>query len=279
MRLIRPTRFVLATAGMALLLSASIGCRNTTSVPISPLGQASPLTPVSPLQPQLSPVQQTSGISPFGAPTRVPPPPTTIDNGSFSSNLPLNSGYAPTSNYGPSAVNSLGAAAPTGSGVRQTGWVGQADHNAPGASFNGGFGGNGLGNAAPLGTNATPSSVRAGGMQVIDLTQAPSPPGYVPPANFGAPNNYGAPNNFGGNAYPAGYIPPEQRQQFSTNAGPNPNNFQSNTGGVPLGQPINSSFPRDSANGFNSLPSTDLVPGDRTASSGQLNWQRPSPRF
>ncbi|MEL6107995.1 MAG: hypothetical protein AAFU85_18370 [Planctomycetota bacterium] len=172
-------------------------------------------------------------------------------------------------------MNSLGVSQPS-TNIRQTGWVGQSNPNA-------GFGTN-FGNAPAFG-NGTPnvapavSSARSGGLPVIDLTRAPSPPGYTPPNSF-APNNF-APNGFTSNnftpnvGYPAGYIPPENRGGFSgASGGQNPN-------GVPLGQPVNSSFSRDSVNGFNgsNLPSTEPLPGGRTASGDQLNWQRPSPRF
>lgn len=262
MRFSRSTQFTLATSAL-LCLSVASGCRNTTNVPISPLGQASPLTPVSPLQPQLSPIQPTSGISPFGASTRVPPPPTTPD-ASFNSTVPFNSSYAPPSTFGPSAVNSVGAA-PIGSGVQQAGWVGQSGRT--GAPTTGGVG---IGVPA---TQATPASARSGGLPVIDLTRAPNPPGYVPPATFSGNGfgNAGFGNSGTSNGYPVGYVPPANRPGATNQTfGGNPNT-------VPLGQPVNSSF-TPSTGGPGSLPSTDPVSSERTASD-QLNWQRPSPRF
>ena len=258
MRFSRPTQFTLATSAL-LCLSVASGCRNTTNVPISPLGQASPLTPVSPLQPQLSPIQPTSGISPFGASTRVPPPPTTLDSGSFNATVPFNSSYAPPATFGSSAVTSLGAT-PVGSGVQQAGWVGQSGRN--GATTAGGVGFGAPANQAP------PASARSGGLPVIDLTQAPNPPGYVPPATFGG-NGFG--NSGSTNGYPAGYVPPANRPGATNQT------FGNNRNTVPLGQPVNSSF-TPSVGGPGPLPSTEPVSSGRTASD-QLNWQRPSPRF
>ncbi|QDV86746.1 hypothetical protein [Planctomycetes bacterium TBK1r] len=293
---------VLLTAGALLVMA---GCRNTTSTPVSPLGGSSLLSPLSPVQgtATLSPIQPTSGIGTFGAPTRVPPPPT----GSYRSpgNYGAPSTYgAPTGNYAPggsvpngpspsgatlgsngmtrgltdlSAPAAYAGGVGSGSGVRQTGWIGDASQG------NNGFG-NGVDPRLSPANQATPTadpaaSPRAGGMQVIDLTHAPYPPGYVPPQN-----------RPGAGAFPASAPYPQTAPQTQSNQFPN-----SQPG---FGQPTNSTFVR-TANGFSdatsfgdrsnvqtagrpnsaTLPSTEPFPSTTTSGDSDLQWRRPSPRF
>ena len=246
-----PSAVTLAVSAV-FLLSVSAGCRNTTNAPISPLGSASPLTPVSPMQPQLSPVQPTSGFSTFGGPTRVPPPPTGADQASSGFAAPgFNSnGYAPAGVNSTPAPNAVGfnagttqsLPAPTTSdpGVRQTTWIG-AGNTAPAA------------NQASLGGDPTgmpaPNGPRTGGMQVIDLTTAPYPPGYAPPPTP--------------QAYPSGMTYVQSPQTTTPN--------------VSVGQPVNSTFAPQA--GPSALPSTEPYPAAQSASSDELQWRRPSPRF
>ncbi|MCS7468397.1 hypothetical protein NZK35_17225 [Stieleria sp. ICT_E10.1] len=293
---------VLLTAGALLVMA---GCRNTTSTPVSPLGGSSLLSPLSPVQgtATLSPIQPTSGIGTFGAPTRVPPPPT----GSYRSpgNYGAPSTYgAPTGNYAPSGSVPNGSS-PSGatlgsngmtrgltdlsapgaytggtgfdSGVRQTGWIGDA---SPG---NSGFG-NGVDPRLSPANQTTPAvdpaaSPRAGGMQVIDLTHAPYPPGYVPPQN-----------RSGAGAFPTSAPYPQTAPQTPSTP------FQNSQPG--FGQPTNSTFAR-TANGFSDathfgdhsnvqtagrpnsapLPSTEPFPTTSNSGDSDLQWRRPSPRF
>ncbi len=75
----------LLTKRCAVVLVASTvifgGCRNATNSSLSPMGAVSPLIPMQ-NGPSLSPIQPTSGVSTFGSPTRVPPPPTGSYNAS-----------------------------------------------------------------------------------------------------------------------------------------------------------------------------------------------------
>ena len=298
------------TALTHVLLSAATllfmaGCRNTTSTPVSALGGSSMLSPLSPVQgtATLSPIQPTSGIGTFGAPTRVPPPPT----GSYRSpgNYGAPSTYgAPTGNYAPSGSVPSGSS-PSGatlgsngltrgltdlsapaayaggagfdSGVRQTGWIGDASQG------NTGFG-NGVDPRLSPAHQTTPAadpaaSPRAGGMQVIDLTHAPYPPGYVPPQN-----------RPGAGAFPASAPYPQAAPQTPSNQ------FQNSQ--PAFGQPVNSTFAR-TANGFSdatsfggnsnvqtagrpnsvALPSTEPFPANANDGDNDLQWRRPSPRF
>lgn len=276
----------------AVVVLALAGCRNTTTTPISPLGGSAALSPLAPVQgaATLSPLQPTSGISTFGAPTRVPPPPTGSYNppGSYGSTSSFN---APTSNYAPTGSAPSGATLGSNgltrgvtdlnssfdSGVRQTGWV--ADPNVGGATFGPGTDPR-LNSAAATTAPTNPSSgPRTGGMQVIDLTRSPYPPGYVPPQNRPG----------------AGTLP--QSVPFPpANAAPTTNPLPASS--APLGQPTNSTFVRTAGGssgvaGFSDapsmrtanrsenvlLPSTEPFPGDQGNSDEQLQWRRPSPRF
>ncbi|OYP34754.1 hypothetical protein [Rhodopirellula sp. MGV] len=268
------------TCSAALLLVC--GCRNTTNAPIGTFGQTSTLAPVQGGVP-LSPIQPTSGVSAFGSPTRVPPPST----GSY--NVPGNygpsTGYAPNNStsslpsgaaYGQAAltrgVTDLTTAGGTGNydnSIRQTGWI--SDSPLPQQAPS---------NPAPS-TTPSPDSIRAGGMQVIDLTGSPYPPGYVPPQQRPG-YNYGA-------SYPTSL--PQQP--------PYPNVFNQHdvvtqgysndlSANAPLGQPTNSTFVantnafagqnamNNSAQRQASLPSTEPITDD---SESNLSWRRPTPRF
>ncbi|SMP76964.1 hypothetical protein SAMN06265222_12251 [Neorhodopirellula lusitana] len=182
-------------SAFAICAIVQTGCRqpNGTSgfagaAPISQLpGQTAMTAPAMP------------SLGPFGASTRVPPPST----GSYGQGAAAATGatynpagnYAPT-NYAPSGlvpmsyqnagqtadpnqvVNAGGTAAndsasgwnATGSGVAQTGmsWTETSANGLPVNEY-------GPGNYV-----TPPSSVRSGGMPVIDLTGSPPPPGYTP---------------------------------------------------------------------------------------------------
>jgi hypothetical protein len=162
-----------------MLVACLTGCRQTTGV-----NTAGPLTPIAPLSPaasngMLAPLGagQAPTLGPFGGPTRVTPPstgayvaPNDYMGGSVGlQGNPLGAGGLVQSNPAGGGWNGLGNQTPIGSGVQQTGsWSA----------------GSGLGQAAnqslsPL-APAPQSGVRSGGMQVIDLTGAPPPPGYQP---------------------------------------------------------------------------------------------------
>ncbi|QEF97007.1 hypothetical protein Mal15_10370 [Stieleria maiorica] len=299
------------TAVTHVLLSAAAllfmaGCRNT-STPVSPLGGSSMLSPLAPVQgtATLSPIQPASGIGTFGAPTRVPPPPT----GSYRSpnNYGAPSTYsAPTSNYAPpSSFPQHSTAPPSGAslgstgmtrgltdlsapnaydgGVRQAGWVGDASQGASG------FANENDPRLAPtnhgLPTTDPAASPRAGGMQVIDLTHAPYPPGYVPPQN-----------RPGAGTFPSTAPYPQAPTQLAPNQVAPGNQLRSSQ--PAMGQPTNSTFVR-SAGGFadvsgwgdssnvqtagrpvdSQLPSTEPFAETESSGGDALQWRRPSPRF
>ncbi|WP_145175904.1 hypothetical protein [Rubripirellula lacrimiformis] len=200
---------MIASALLAMMAIGMAGCRQTTGS--ASAGSLAPVGPLSPVSPGQSP-----SLGPFGGPTRVAPPPT----GSFSQ---PNNGYlapapqasaalgsgAPTIPFNqtnpamaPAAMNpSLANAAPIGSGVRPASWTETTSNIASGPALPN----------APATAPTPPSNPRAGGMQVIDLTGAPSPPGYRPTA----PVTYQAFPTNGyqtGNPPVAGYPSPQQYQ-------------------------------------------------------------------
>ncbi|WP_149499740.1 hypothetical protein [Roseiconus lacunae] len=300
-----PSAAVIAIATATIMAG---GCRNTTTAPVGPLGQSTTLAPVQGGVP-LSPIQPTSGISAFGAPTRVPPPSTgsyTVPGGYGS---PSGSTYAPNpstssvpsgAHYGQagftSGVTNLSPTGNLSSPVRQTGWVADDPQGLPVQPAY----------QAPPATPA--SAIRSGGMQVIDLTGSPYPPGYVPPQNrpgvsfdsTGAslPQTAPYPNATGSNFTQTQYTqtqysaPPQYNLQ-SQWSGPDQTQNAISSGNAALGQPQNSTFV-SSSNSFSdqsaehtaslppanlpsaNLPTTDpLVPADDSS----LQWRRPSPRF
>ncbi len=179
----------IAVLSLLCLSAASSGCRQTTT------GIAgTQLTPVSPLAPNNSLFPAPgSGIGPMGGSTRVPPPPT------GSVGMPANN-YL--SNGVTSQVNQFGtssdlASVPNhgvvGSGVQNAGWTETGANVSPTAMSPVGY------NDPAWASNVTPqtssplaasqptmSNMTMGGMQVIDLTTSPPPPGY-PMAYQGAP--------------------------------------------------------------------------------------------
>ncbi|MCA9135788.1 MAG: hypothetical protein KDB00_03490 [Planctomycetales bacterium] len=248
------------------------GCRNTTNTPIAPFGASTPLSPLSPVQgtASLSPIQPVSGMSTFGAPTRVPPPPT----GSYNSpgNYGASSNYmAPTSNYAPGGMSPSGAAlgssgltrgltdlrspnvpladAGYDNGVRQTSWVGSPP--AAGDSYSGNAFGNGFDPRLQPAEQALPindpsTGPRSGGMPVIDLTRSPYPPGYVPPQNRPGVGAFPTTAQYPQAQYPQAQYP-QAMPQSQFNSAPI-DTAPANS--VPLGQPSNSTFVRSgTANG------------------------------
>ena len=252
----------------ALVLAAG-GCRQTTGPAggtLSPLGSFAPSNSLLPVAPG-----QTPKLGPFGGATRVTPPPT----GSFSNPGNAPSGIAPTSGYAP--LNSLGqagpqndgrfaspSAQPMGSGIQQTTWTET---------------GTSVGNpASPLLSNPQTSNPhrdpRSGGMQVIDLTGAPHPPGYSPSAGLGplGPRHTASPiasPSLTTPSLPAAFQPaplhavqtppisyPSTAPQFVPRSGPG----SAQSGPVALPHRSTATLPRD-------------------ASGGNLNWRRPGSQF
>jgi len=176
-------RQYLAMLSSVVMVFTAAGCRHTTG-PIAggpvPPGQ---LVPVNP--------GQTPILGPFGGTTRVTPPPT----GSY----PAVNGYLGAS-ANPVGQPSLGFAQPgspsqngvTNAGVQVAGWA----ETGAAAQV-----GEPAGVESSYGTNPSAGDPRSGGMQVIDLTGAPPPPGYRPlgyqPSGYqptAAANGYGSAN-------------------------------------------------------------------------------------
>jgi hypothetical protein len=147
----------------------------------------------------MSPAMQSPSFNPFGGSTRVSPPPP---NASATQN-PYIGGPPGQTNTAHSATGGFVSAAPSaavapvsgqvvGSGVQPVGFVG----NTGNPTMQAGFTNNNAAPIAPAGAgttagygNSTPAIVnqfRAGGMQVNDLTAAPSPPGYRAPGQTNA---------------------------------------------------------------------------------------------
>ncbi|MEM6469563.1 MAG: hypothetical protein AAF802_08315 [Planctomycetota bacterium] len=282
-----------------ICFSVGAGCRNTTNTPISPLGTATPLSPLAPVQgsASLSPIQPASGVSTFGAPTRVPPPPT----GSYRSPT----AYGTTSNYlQPTAglqggfnqfANSgqatfgngsqpTGALTSTGgrtmgvtelnpvdqSAIRQTSWVGTQSAQGPSIRV------------APSGLSPMqPARSKSGGaMPAIDLTRQPFPPGYVPPQNRPASNAIPGTVPFPNASSSPTFAPAPMGNPSVTTASNVPTNappWQTSVSAASQSVAGGGSFGRSFDDNAGSLPTTGPV---RTASqSNEAQWRTPSPRF
>lgn len=221
------------------------GCQQTAGVNTS-----GPLTPIGPSAPNTA-NGQASALNPFGAPTRVPPPDlgsykapnNYMGSGTTSSqgNLPVAGGVT-QANPNANTWNTQ----PIGSGVQQASAVsgGEWSQTANGFVANP--------NLAP---SADPPSngLRSGGMQVIDLTGGPPPPGYHPPAQPMAPANQPAGNAaVPGSTTVPGYTPVPTNQ---------PPGYAPVPGSVP-------------ANGY--APTTpELAPAPILQTGSDPNWRSP----
>lgn len=198
-------RFSIATISLSATIAfAASGCRQT-----APTAATGALTPLAPTTGSAAP-----SFQPFGGQTRVTPPPTgsySVPNNYLGGSPPIGQlrgnaavgGIATNGNFPGASVAAGGAtlnpvntpaggfgspspigAQPVGSGVRQTGWT-ETGANVPSTER-----APAGGNLSPLPSGMAPARFapapqvtpardpRAGGMQVIDLTSAPAPPGY-----------------------------------------------------------------------------------------------------
>ena len=254
-------RLEFATLLLSAVSLAALGCRQTTGP--STAGPTGPLSPVS--------AGQAPSLNPFGGATRVTPPST----GSFSSpnayigGPPGQAGLAPTAPGGLATAPNPGFAtasgqAPIGSGVQAAGWTETGSGVATaGPTAQQGFGSNSFAPNAPSNANGvapaafgspaptTPTSPQLGGMQVIDLTGAPPPPGYHPSQ---------APPGYQPSQVPPGYQP-AQTQGYQPAA---PSGFQAPTSTPPPtipsspsgSQPATSFQTTPPATGFQQQPAT-----------------------
>ena len=227
------TRFLAAALLGATSLAAFVGCQQAGSQGgFAGAGSYAPITQLPGQNAVNGPTFPTLG--PFGASARVPPPSTgsfqgaSAVNSSFNSNNYAPAGYTPngirpmsfdSNQVGQSGqvanVGGFGPSATTGNGAQGSGWQ-ETSANAFSAQ-------------APM---PPTDGIRSGGMPVIDLTGAPPPPGYSPPAPTTSQNaaNSFAPNSFTSNS---GYVDPSRNfnsQNFNSqnfnapnfNAPPNP---------------------------------------------------------
>jgi len=183
-------RLSFATLVFAVASMSFLGCRQT----------AGPTAGGSMSSGSMSPAMQSPSFNPFGASTRVSPPPP---NSSAAPN-PYIGGPPGQTNAVQGTAGGFVSAAPAvgapgmsgqvvGSGVQPAGFVGAGTNPTAQAGFatTNGTVGPASGGVAPASyTTTAPANVnpfRAGGMQVNDLTRAPSPPGYQTPAAYQAP--------------------------------------------------------------------------------------------
>ena len=128
--------------------------------PSGPLGNIGPLSPING-------GTAAASLSPLGQPTRVPPPATgsySAPNNYMGGSPPVGQAYNSVAPYD-SFSNNLSGIGPVGSDVAPTSYVEQVPNGValPGAS--------------PSQRSLSPT---LGGMRIIDMTQAPAPPGYQP---------------------------------------------------------------------------------------------------
>lgn len=275
-------RLPLATLLLTIATLCAVGCQQTA-------GPAStgPLTPIGPLAPVGA--GQAPALTPFGGTTKVTPPAT----GSYAAPNNYMGGVVPGGQASVSGGSSQGFAAPgnnvIGSGVQVAGWnetntvvagggptaIGQSP--SPTSTF---------GPAADGGSNP-----RSGGMQVIDLTGAPPPPGYRP----SVPGPYPvAPQQNWQHSAPV-QIPQTQPLPNSFHPGPGARAIQPPRAGeiadrlrpVPTGPGHLPAGPASAGSGFARTatapvpgPSTEPVTsGNPNAASPTLPWRQPGTRF
>jgi hypothetical protein len=164
-------RLPLATLLLTIATLLAGGCQQTAGT-----ATPGPMTPIGPLAPVGA--GQAPALAPFGGSTKVTPPAT----GSYVAPNNYMGGVVPEGQAAVGTGSRQGFAAQgnnvIGSGVQVAGWN---ETNSVVAGTQ----------PAPVGQAAPPTSTfgaappsagnpRSGGMQVIDLTGAPAPPGYRP---------------------------------------------------------------------------------------------------
>jgi hypothetical protein len=278
---------------IATITLVAAGCRQT-----SPTSASGALVPLSPGTGSAAPTFQ-----PFGGQTRVTPPPAhsfSQPNNYLGGTTPVGQMVNPSAAVGGlAAVQNPAPYGPTsagpgviGSGVQQTGWT------ETGASvaqpINPNSGAYGPGAVAPGGMAAGPivpqRDPRSGGMQVIDLTGAPVPPGYrpnfVPQTGFVTPSisqrDFSQPPSFA----PIRSVQAPQTNNFAS-ANPAP---ASAIAAVPQfqprqaagGQPMAGAYP--AATGGNltpthAAPALGNAPPATAAQPSNLPWRSPGTQY
>ncbi len=236
---------------------------------------------LSPVVPGQNPV-----LGPFGGNTRVTPPAT----GSYQPTngyIGASNGSGPAANLAltPSSPNASipsNALAAVGSGVQVAGWT---ETNAvlpsPAASEL----------QTSYGTNPTASNPRSGGMQVIDLTAAPAPPGYQTPyqapyqqlqvAQLPVQNIYAAPVPLSPVSSAANSPLPSQQQDWQVmdaSTSPTPATLYPVGAAslIPIPSTSPATVPLQTAPTIQG-PSTEPI--DQSIESSNLMWRRPGSQF
>ncbi|WP_236696461.1 hypothetical protein [Rhodopirellula islandica] len=238
--------------------------------------------PISMLQPGQAAVQNPTlpSLGPFGASARVPPP-ATGSYGQVSGSPAGASNYAPTGNYNSTSGNvipmSHNSSDTVGSGIAQAGGAMPGTMSPMAQNANQQWVETNAVQPQSMMPAAADSSggVRSGGMQVIDLTGAPPPPGYVPQATNGYSNSapYPSANTMGTNSVAAqvnvgtsslpGQLPVSQ---LVPSTSPAVQALQWNTASAPV------QAPQDSFQGNVGMQNN----GMNAASSGQAAANQPS---
>lgn len=270
---------LVVVTGIAVLAISQTGCRQTNGS-----------TAAGPLQPFTSPdgtmaapsLLPLGGGNPFGSSgSRVAPPasgavPNNYMGGTPTANAPA-SNMPSTAQFAGSTNNAIG------SGVTQTGWQADSMAGSPNPSSV----------AQTSVTFADGSSVaanpaRAGGMPVIDLTNAPPPPGYHVTNGYQSapalPYVQSVPNGSdyqttsypgAGDTFPAQNLVPMQSMNNSQgnqqNASPPRVRLSQNT---PVLAPITNHMTPSVSQPIESGPSTRPI--ENNPASGDLPWQNPS---
>lgn len=254
-------RFYLTPLLLLTVTFLASGCRQTAGP--NAVGSASTMSPLTPLS-----AGQTPSLGPFGGSTRVTPPAT----GSFvAPNNYLGGTQTPT-DVG-TDINPLGAyVAPSagnaiGSGVQVAGWNDVVTPTPLAAPAYG----------TSTSTNRDP---RSGGMKVIDLTGARTPPGYRTPAS-----------NFNNNPPPTIPVPSSTWQQGGSIQGvlrplSTPERGEIAGGDLTPLPPVTQEYPINPGLVDPSVPHTATAPpstnpvGPNSSGSAQgLPWRQPGTRF
>lgn len=205
-------------------------------------------------------------LGPFGASARVPPPATgSYGNATSNTNFSNGANYAPAG-YAPNPVRPMGfdqSADAVNSGqianaggqwvetATQDNFAGSPQNNDPGSPQNG---------LAGPDLSSTHSRIRAGGMQVIDLTGGPNPPGYQPAPLVRAPDYSG--QGFPGQNYSGQGFPTQDYSAPNSYSGPY-------AGSNPFPNSSSSAFPNPAGQGF--------VPSATHGSATQPGWNQSTP--
>ena len=285
------------------IVPLAIGCQQTNAPITSPLTPASPYSASN----QLAPIQRTSGIGPLGGSTRVPPPATnsfTVPNNYMGGTAPVGSAsitqpYNGFTNVGTPNNSPVEQAGFAGSGIpgNQNLTAGGAFRSGPNFNTGPNFNAGPQSSTGPQLANTADSILRpqSGGMRVIDLTDAPAPPGYTPPSfSPQFPANQIAANQFPANQAaalqqaPAGFA--NTSGFVDRNIAPtsyvSPNNVSPNNNAqffpsqppriatVPYG-----TSPSSIALDQQQMPSTEPLNSGPITNSDQLQWRRPTSQF